>query len=76
LKLSSIYIAAGLQQINNASLAEGSRAREIENQPNKLLGANNGERMDTGATGAAGRANPNVVPVGAIDGTEDAKGQG
>jgi hypothetical protein len=64
-------IAAGPQQVNNAAPADRSRAREIENRLNKLLEADNGERMDTGTAGAAGRANPELVPVGEIDGTED-----
>jgi hypothetical protein len=63
-------LTTGAQQINNA-FAEPSHGCELENGPNKLLEVSNGERMDIGATGAAGRANQELEAVGSINRTED-----
>jgi hypothetical protein len=68
-------IAAGPQQVNNAPAPAPSRVRETENQPSKLLEAKDGERLDTGAASAAGRANQELEAVGAIHRAEDAGGQ-
>src|SRR5215831_10429718 len=66
-------IAAGPQQVNNGPPPkEGSRTRETEIEPNKLLEAQNGERLDTGATGSPSAANQALEAVGAVNGTEDA----
>jgi hypothetical protein len=48
-----------------------TRAREIENPPNKLLEAQDGKRLDTGATAATSGANQTLETVGALDGTAD-----
>lgn len=70
-------IAAGPQQVNNAAPAtEGSRARETETQQNKLLEAQDGQRLDTGATGTAGGANPSLAAVEAVHRAEDGSRQG
>ena len=61
-------IAGGNQQVNNGL---HSIARESEIPPTKLLEAEHGERLDTGATTAAGRANQAVETMGTIDGTND-----
>lgn len=65
-------IAHGPQQVNNGTPQdEPSRARETENQPNKLLEAKDGNRLDTGATGKATRIDPPMATVGAVHRTED-----
>lgn len=70
----------GQQQVNNGSppVAEHSaracasaRAGETASQPNRLLEASDGERMDTGAQGAAGRTHQDLAAVGTLDGAED-----
>ena len=50
-------IAHGNQQVNNAS-GDTSRAGENQNLKNELLEVKDGERLDTGTTGTAGRADP------------------
>jgi hypothetical protein len=67
-------IAHGPQQVNNATApgSQASRARENPNLQNKLLEEKDGERLDTGATGTAGKADPAMATVGAIDRTKDA----
>ena len=56
-------IAHGPQQVNNgATVAHGE---EISNEPNKLLEADHGQRLDTGAQGAAGRTDSHLEAVGA-----------
>jgi hypothetical protein len=62
--------AAGHQQVNNGITAP-TQAREIENQPSKLLEAHNGEWLDTGATGAASGTDKAMATLGAINGTQD-----
>lgn len=63
-------IAAGHQQVNNGS-ASPPRAGEIEITPSKLLEAKHGERLDTGAASASGRANQALEAVGKVNRTED-----
>lgn len=58
--------AHGPQQVNNGG-SPPSRERENEINPNKLLEATNGERLDTGATSAAGRANQDLEAVGVVN---------
>ena len=71
-------IAHGHQQVNNAPAvaSDTSRAREIADPQNKLLEQKDGERLDTGATGAAGGADPAMAPVGKVDRPEDSERQG
>lgn len=66
-------IAHGPQQVNNNSVApsDASCARENANPQNKLLGKSDGERLDTGAAGAPGRADPELATVGEVDGAKD-----
>lgn len=66
--------AAGPQQINNGTPLRPPRARNSESLPNKLLEAN-GERLDSGASNAAGNRNQELAPVGAIDGSTDHRRQ-
>lgn len=68
-------IAHGPQQVNNtpSSTTEASRARENSNLQNKLLEEKNGERLDTRAAGAAGRADPAMATVGKVDRTKNNK---
>lgn len=65
-------IAHGPQQVNNGPT--GTRAQETENRQTQLLETNHGERMDTGKTSKAGRADPAMATVGKIDGAEDRGG--
>jgi hypothetical protein len=63
-------IAHGPQQVNNGTAptpAEPSRAGESEKPPNKLLESRDGERLDTGAAGAAGDADSQMATVGAVN---------
>lgn len=59
-------ISNGPQQINNGVAAP--RANEKSNQPNGLLEASSGERLDAGTTGATIGRNPAVEPLGALNG--------
>jgi hypothetical protein len=75
-------IANGPQQVNNGA-ANGvcdqyapaqyapARAEHSGSAPNKLLEAEDGERLDFGAQSAAGGANQDLAAVGACDGAED-----
>ena len=69
-------IAHGPQQVNNGAVQPGepSRAREAENPQNKLLEAQNGERLDFGAPGAAGGADSQMETLGAVHRPQDARG--
>ncbi len=69
-------IAHGPQQVNNAPSTAGdpSRGRENANLQSKLLEENSDERMDIGAAGAPGRADPAMATVGKVDRTKDAGG--
>ena len=60
----------GPQQVNNGL----ARAGEIENQPNKVLEHQHGERLDFGATSEAGGADTDLEAVGAVNRTEDGRG--
>lgn len=59
-------VTTGPQQINNG-MAAPSRAREIETQPNELLEANHGERMDTRAASTTSGADPAMATLEEID---------
>lgn len=65
----------GQQQVNNGSAApmpgQPSHAAETAIEPSKLLEAPNGERMDFGTKGKAGRAHPRMATVGAIKRPQD-----
>ena len=55
------------QQVNNLAPRAGGKG----NTPNELLEADNGKRLDTGATGKAGAADQQLEAVGAINRTEE-----
>jgi hypothetical protein len=64
-------VAHGPQQVNNGTQsAEGSRARETENPPNKLLEQQHGKRLDTGALRAPVDTDPPLETMGTVDRTE------
>jgi hypothetical protein len=65
-------IANGPQQVNNGVLEDEPRTRENQNQENKLMEQKDGERMDIGTTGKAGKADPAMATLGEVDGAEDA----
>jgi len=66
-------IAHGPQQVNNAPAqpGESSRARESENQQNKLLEAQNGERLEFGKADAARETDSSLEAVGALHRPKD-----
>lgn len=66
-------IANGHQQINNGA-GTPAHAREIESDQTKLLEAQHGNHLDTGATGAAINRHKDVATVGAFDRTKDDRG--
>lgn len=57
-------IAHGHQQVNNGQQATG--AGNFQSEPNKLLEADHGERLDIGAQAAASRGNQALEAVGAV----------
>lgn len=70
-------ITSGPQQVNNGyasasghtgistqAATHSSHAENSQSEPNKLLEADHGERLDTGAQTAAGRAGQTVAAVG------------
>ncbi|MFA7585276.1 MAG: hypothetical protein WCY11_03640 [Novosphingobium sp.] len=67
-------IAHGPQQVNNGVSANNARAGETESAKTELLGASDGERLDTGTAGTAGRSNPALETVEAIDGATNRRG--
>ena len=50
---------------------QGPRARENQNQQNKLMELKDDERLDIGTTGTAGKTDPAMATLGEIDGAED-----
>jgi len=68
--------AHGHQQVNNAPSVAGdaSRTQENANMQSKLLEENDGERLDIGATGAAGQANRAMATLGKVDRTKNPEG--
>jgi hypothetical protein len=66
----------GQQQVNNGTASPAqterpfARAGGIASEPNRLLEANDGERLDAGAQGAAGTTHQDLAPVGTLDRTE------
>jgi len=69
-------IAHGHQQVNNTSSTprDTSRAAENSNLQSKLLEESDGQRLDTGAEGAAGRADPAMAPLEKGDRSENTRG--
>jgi hypothetical protein len=65
-------IANGPQQVNNGQ--PEPRARETESTPNKVLGDNRGEWLDTGTQGAAGGADTELATLGTIHRAENGGG--
>ena len=57
-------IANGPQQVNNGAAL--SHAGNIQSEPNKLLEADHGKRMDIGAQGKTSRVNKAVATVEAV----------
>jgi hypothetical protein len=68
-------IAHGPQQVNNgpAQPGEPSRARENENRQNKLLEAQDGERLEFGAARTSGDADLSLEAVEAVNRPNDCK---
>jgi hypothetical protein len=66
-------IAHGPQQVNNipAQPGESSRARESENQQNKSLEAQSGERLEFGKADAARETDSSLEAVGAVQRPKD-----
>jgi hypothetical protein len=60
---------AHTQQVNNG-VTDDSRARENQNQENKLMEKKD-ERLDIGTTGATGKADPAMATLEEVDGAED-----
>lgn len=58
-------IAHGHQQVNNGQQATG--AGNFQSEPNKLLEADHGQRLDFGTQTSAGRANQALETVGKVD---------
>lgn len=70
-------IAAGPQQVNNGiPPGETSQSQKTENRPNELLEVQLGQRMDIGTSAAAGCADRHLAPVGEVDRTKNARGEG
>jgi hypothetical protein len=69
-------IAHGHQQVNNmvSAAAAASRARENTDVQSKLLEASDDQRLDIGAEGAAGRADPAMAPLGEVNRTKNPRG--
>jgi hypothetical protein len=65
-------IAQGHQQVING--AAPSRA-ESANRPNELLEHQDGERLERSAASVAGAADPQMVSVGAVDGSTHPRGE-
>ncbi|WP_395699086.1 hypothetical protein [Aquabacterium sp.] len=64
----------GQQQVNNGAQPV-TRPRGAASEPIGLL-EDQGERMDTGASGATGGADPIVAPMGEVDRTDNGRGKG
>jgi hypothetical protein len=60
-----------MQQVNNGA-TDDSRARENQNQENKLIEQKEGERMNTGTQGTAGKTDPAMAALGEVDEAKDA----
>jgi hypothetical protein len=63
-------VTTGPQQVNNGHFDTSTRAGARENDlivPNELLEQTNGERLETGTTGGAGRSDTELETVGAFN---------
>jgi hypothetical protein len=71
-------IANGPQQVNNGvpSAESPSHAGLPTNRSDELLGLNHEQRLDTGTAGAAGGVHSRLETVGAVNRSEDCRGQG
>lgn len=67
-------IANGPQQVNNGVASNASRAGISENQPNKVLEHQHGERLDFGTTGTTGGADSPMETMGAVNRPQDKNG--
>jgi hypothetical protein len=65
-------IANGPQQVSSGVPEDEPRAQENQNSQKKLMERKVDERMDTGTTGKAGKADPAMTTLGEVDGAEDA----
>ena len=65
-------IAHGPQQVNNGVPEDEPRVRGKSISENELMEQKDGERLDTGTTGKAGKADPAMATLGEVDGAEDA----
>ena len=61
-------IAHGPQQVNNGGAIGRADTRAGNSEPvkNELLGVSDGERLDTGTAGTAGRSDPALEAVGKV----------
>jgi hypothetical protein len=64
-------ISHGHQQVNNGAEVQPARTEQIETGPNRLLESDHGQRLDTRATGAAGRGDQAVEAVEVVDRPEN-----
>lgn len=71
-------IANGPQQVNNGvpSAEPPSHAGLQTNQSNELFGLNHEQRLDTRTVGAVGGVHSRLETVGAVNRSEDCRGQG
>ncbi|RQT51802.1 hypothetical protein DF046_19505 [Burkholderia cepacia] len=67
-------IANGPQQVNNGAGSTTPARKEKADTTNELLEHQNGEWMDTGTAGEAGRGHQAMEAVGAVDGAGDVRG--
>ena len=68
----------GQQQVNNGAVPVAGRSGapvDAESTQTELLEESNGQRLDSGAQSATGRAHPELAPVGAVDRPQDGAGQ-
>lgn len=69
---------AAQQQVNNGNVTNGGAAASHEknpNRPNELIKEAPHATLDTGAARKAGRTDPQMATVGAIDRTQDGRGK-
>jgi hypothetical protein len=73
----SANVVNGPQQVNVGGGVAEARARGAGTTPtSELLEAHDGERLDPRAQGSAAGSNRVLAPVGAVNGSADARGQG
>lgn len=61
-------------QVNNGSSEPHARTRKTKKAPNELLEVEHGKRLDTGAQGAAGGADPAMAAMGEKHGAQKPRG--